>query len=551
MVSTQLLAFRSAHQLESAMHFHGIQRRLLTQMAAENNHIAALVSHIGELPQVTNAQGTALIIEGKCFLGGLTPTEADVLRLTRWMDAHSDLDIFQTNNLPAEFEWAEEIRTIASGWLVVRISDVRQSYLMWFRPEVVSTVKWAGEPVKIRDQQLRLRLRDSFQSWQELVHGKSVHWTEMEVESAQEFRIAVMTISLKRAEEAIELSEARFKELIQSLPNLVWVVNDSGRLGYVNDRWRQGELADEGLWFEQNRLSSEDRETCRQRWEEAVRDGASFEIELRLQDELDNSERWYLARAVPFLKADKSRAGWVGTFTDLTERREREIAINITEKLALTGRMTSVIAHEINNPLEAVTNIHYLLAQEVRDNAAARTYIAMAEYEIERISAITKQTLRWSKENAQNPEYSSAGALFDDVLRLFKGKIANRDIGVSVSGKETEFFGIAGQVRQVLTNLISNAIDAVRVGGSIWLSATEHENGTEIAVRDNGQGMNEETRRQLFQPFYSTKGDLGNGLGLHFTGDCRASWGRNHRRNYRGTGNANENIFPISLGTKT
>jgi PAS domain S-box-containing protein len=357
MVSTQLLAFRSAHQLESAMHFHGIQRRLLTQMAAENNHIAALVSHIGELPQVTNAQGTALIIEGKCFLGGLTPTEADVLRLTRWMDAHSDLDIFQTNNLPAEFEWAEEIRTIASVWLVVRISDVRQSYLMWFRPEVVSTVKWAGEPVKIRDQQLRLRLRDSFQSWQELVHGKSVHWTEMEVESAQEFRIAVMTISLKRAEEAIELSEARLKELTQSLPNLVWVVNDSGRLGYVNDRWRQEELADEGLWFEQNRLSSEDRETCRQRWEEAVRDGASFEIELRLQDELDNSEHWYLARAVPFLKADKSRAGWVGTFTDLTERREREIAINITEKLALTGRMTSVIAHEINNLLEAVTNI--------------------------------------------------------------------------------------------------------------------------------------------------------------------------------------------------
>jgi signal transduction histidine kinase len=112
---------------------------------------------------------------------------------------------------------------------------------------------------------------------------------------------------------------------------------------------------------------------------------------------------------------------------------------------------------------------------------------------------------------------SSPGALFDEVLRLFKGKIANRDVSMSVSGKETEFFGIAGQVRQVLTNLISNAIDAVPVGGSIWLSATEHENGTEIAVRDNGQGMNEETRRQLFQPFYSTKGDLGNGLGLYIS----------------------------------
>ncbi|WP_433973048.1 ATP-binding protein [Tunturiibacter lichenicola] len=517
MVSTQLLAFRSAHQLESAMHFHAVQRSLLTQMAAENNHIAALVSHIGELSQVTNAQGTALIIEGECLLAGLTPAEADVRRLTRWMDAHADLDIFQTNNLTAEFDWAEGIRSIASGWLVVRISDVRQSYLMWFRPEVVSTVKWAGQPVKVRDQHRGLHPRDSFQSWQGLVHGKSVPWTEMEVESAQDFRTAVITISLKRAEEAIELSEARFKELTQSLPNLVWVAKDDGKLGYVNDKWRQEELSDEGLWFAQKRLSLEDRETCRQRWEKAVRDGAFFETELRLQGELDTSGHWYLVRAVPFLKADKSRAGWVGTFTDLTERREREIAIKITEKLALTGRMTSVIAHEINNPLEAVTNIHYLLAQELRDNATARKYIAMAEYEIEKISGITKQTLRWSKENAQNPEYCSTAALFDDVLRLFKGKIANRNISVSMSGREAEFFGVAGQIRQVLTNLISNAIDAVSVGGSIWLSATEHTTGTEIAVRDNGQGMNEETRRQLFQPFYSTKGDLGNGLGLYIS----------------------------------
>ncbi|WP_260739437.1 ATP-binding protein [Tunturiibacter lichenicola] len=551
MVSTQLLAFRSAHQLESAMHFHAIQRSLLTQMAAENNHIAALVSHIGELPQVTNAQGAALIIEGKVFLGGLTPTESDVLRLTHWMDAHPHLDIFQTNNLCSDFDWAEGMRSIASGWLVVRISDVRQSYLMWFRPEVVSTVKWAGQPVKIRDQQRGLHPRDSFESWQGLVHGKSDPWTGMEVESALDFRTAVITISLKRAEEAIELSEARFKELTQSLPNLVWVVNDDGKLGYVNDKWRQEELADEGLWFEQRRLSFEDRETCRQRWEKAVKNGSFFEIELRLQGKLETSDHWYLVRAVPFLKADKSRAGWVGTFTDLTERREREIAIKITEKLALTGRMTSVIAHEINNPLEAVTNIHYLLGQEVRDNAAARKYVAMAEYEIERISGITKQTLRWSKENAQDPEYCSAATLFDDVLRLFKGKTASRNISVFTSGGESEFFGIAGQVRQVLTNLISNAIDAVSVGGSIWLSATEQGSGTQIAVRDNGQGMNEETRRQLFQPFNSTKGDLGNGLGLYISHEIvERHGGKISVETVEGHGTHMKLFFPAALDLK-
>ena len=225
-------------------------------------------------------------------------------------------------------------------------------------------------------------------------------------------------------------------------------------------------------------------------------------------------------RSIPFLRADDTRAGWVGTCTDLTDRRDREAALRMAEKLALTGRMTSVIAHEINNPLEAITNVLYLMGQEVQGNASALNYLEMAQFEIERISGITKQTLRWSKDSIQQAEFATAGDLFEEVVRLFAAKIRNRQITVTIVGGENlRFYAVIGQIRQVMANLLSNALDAVPAGGRVWLEATTGEGELEIMVRDEGEGMSEETQRQLFRPFFSTKGDLGNGLGLYISNE--------------------------------
>jgi signal transduction histidine kinase len=160
------------------------------------------------------------------------------------------------------------------------------------------------------------------------------------------------------------------------------------------------------------------------------------------------------------------------------------------------------------------------MGQEVRGNPSALNYLEMAQYEIERISGITKQTLRWSKDSIQQAEFATAGALFDDVVRLFAAKIRNRQITVTIVGGEgLPFYGVIGQIRQVMANLVSNALDAVPVGGRVWLEAATGEGGLEIVVRDEGEGMSEETQRQLFRPFFSTKGDLGNGLGLYISNE--------------------------------
>ena len=517
LVCTQLMNLRASSNLKTMVHFHSVQRRMLTQMAAENNYLATLAAQMQDVLQITGASGVALVIDGQCNVFGQTPGVKDIVRLAEWMDTRPELELFHSRYLSKDIDWASEFSEVASGLLVIRISYVRQSYLMWFRPEVVRTVQWAGEPKSSQDKD-RLNPRKSFDLWKELVRGRSQPWTEMEIESATEFRAAVTTISLKRAEEAVQLGEARFLQLTHALPNPVWTADDDGELTYVNQKWLDQGLASSGRWYEQKRMVADDRRRCASLWIEAVATGTPFELEVRFCSPLDDAERWNLIRVVPYRRSDGSLGGWVGSCTDLTDRRQREAALRMTEKLALTGRMTSVIAHEINNPLEAMTNLLYLLSQRVQHDDSARSYIGLVESELQRISGITKQTLRWSKESIPKAEYGTAGSLFEDVVRLFAAQIRNRQVDVIANaGKDVRFYGTISQLGQVMANLMSNAIQAVPVGGRVWLSAIANGDTMDIIVRDEGSGMNEETLRNLFQPFYTTKGDLGNGLGLYIS----------------------------------
>lgn len=145
------------------------------------------------------------------------------------------------------------------------------------------------------------------------------------------------------------------------------------------------------------------------------------------------------------------------------------------------------------------------------------SYISQAEGELERISGITEQTLRWNREN-DKPESIAISLLADDVLRLFAGKIRNKQLQVELEDlTEIKGRGIPGQIRQVLANLVSNAVDATPVGGKIAMRALQREGETGIVVQDNWSGMTKAIQARLFEPFFSTKGDLGNGLGLYIS----------------------------------
>jgi light-regulated signal transduction histidine kinase (bacteriophytochrome) len=517
MAATQLTKFQATSRLNEMVHFHGAQRDLLTMLAGEQNYVAAMLKQSHALLKITNAVGVAVLVDGKFSSEGAVPDEASLERLSQWLDAEESQEVFASSHLSSELPWTESIRDVASGLLAVRISSVQRRYVLWFRPEVVSTVTWAGEPAK-PEMEKRLTPRTSFGRWKEIVHGRSEPWTAMEIESAAEFRAALTTIGLRRAEEELELGEARFQQLTQALPIKIFAADDEGSLTYVSGRWLQSGLQSTGLWFEQLPLYPDDAKVAAALWHECVATGKSFETELRLCSQEGGAVSWNFARVVPFQRSGATRAGWIGTLVDLTESKEREMAMRMSEKLALTGRMTSVIAHEINNPLEAMTNLMYLLRSEVPASGPAADYIEQVEGELERISGVTKQTLRWNRENKDQPEVFEVSLMVEDVLRLFAGKIRNRHLTVERAGQDgLHGWGVMGQVRQVLANLVSNAIDAAPIGGKVIVRILQQGDEFGFAVHDNGGGMSAIMQSRLFEPFFSTKGDLGNGLGLYIS----------------------------------
>lgn len=202
-------------------------------------------------------------------------------------------------------------------------------------------------------------------------------------------------------------------------------------------------------------------------------------------------------------------------------RLQAEEALRNSEKLAATGRLAATIAHEINNPLESLTNLLYLIESDRSLSIRGRRYACAAEQEIKRTAHITKQMLAFHRQSA-NPVDICLPELLDAVVELYGTKIEQKGITVRKQYERgTTIKGFPAELRQVFANLVGNAIEAVAQRGVIKLHAfasREWSNvgrlGVRIVVADNGAGISPETRRRLFEPFVTTKGERGTGLGL-------------------------------------
>jgi PAS domain S-box-containing protein len=211
--------------------------------------------------------------------------------------------------------------------------------------------------------------------------------------------------------------------------------------------------------------------------------------------------------------------GCVLTLTDITERKRIEQALLRSEKLAAVGRLAASIAHEINNPLEAVVNLLFI-ARGAEDLSEIRQYLDSADRELSRVSAITTQTLRFHRQST-TPTEVTCDSLIEAAISIFQGRILNSDIQVEQrSACRSPIHCFEGEIRQVLSNLIGNAIDAMHPrGGRLLLRSREGRDragrkGVILTVADNGSGMSRETSAKAFEPFFSTKGSKGTGLGL-------------------------------------
>jgi signal transduction histidine kinase len=184
------------------------------------------------------------------------------------------------------------------------------------------------------------------------------------------------------------------------------------------------------------------------------------------------------------------------------------------------GRVAGIIAHEINNPLEAITNAFYLLRNHPSLDNEARYYAGLAEQELQRAAHITRQTLSFYRDSRQ-PIAVSVTDLLDNVIELQQRPILGNRIALERKYSSTGVVpGFPGELRQVFLNLISNAIQAMPAGGTLRLRVAEvtdratQRRGIAISVTDTGNGIRREDVKRLFQPFFTTKSAKGTGLGL-------------------------------------
>lgn len=324
----------------------------------------------------------------------------------------------------------------------------------------------------------------------------------------------------KLIEEALRESEERFRTLVTATSNAVYRMSpDWSEMRQLRGGQFVSDTETLSRTWLQDYIHPDDQSRVLEAINGAIRTKGIFELEHRVL-RADGSLGWTFSRAVPLKNADDEIIEWFGTATDITERKRTEDALFRSEKLATLGRLAATIAHEINNPLEAVTNTLYLARVSAEDPVSVGQYLDMADGELKRVAHITRQTLGFYRESSAPAAVSLATVLdaAEDLLRArIKAKRANIEKQYDL---DRQVRAVPGELRQVFSNLLANSLDAIEEQGTIKFriskltSVTSGQPRIRVTVADNGKGIDAGTLPRIFEPLFTTKEATGSGLGL-------------------------------------
>lgn len=328
------------------------------------------------------------------------------------------------------------------------------------------------------------------------------------------------------AEAALRESEMRLRGILDNSPNAVFMKDTAGRYVLVNRCYEQ--LL--GLSDAEIRGKTDAHffpAACADLYsanEAKVREAGvpmQFEEEVPFRDGV----RTRLANRFPLYDESGRQEGICAICTDITERKNAEGALRRTEKLAAAGRLAASIAHEINNPLEALTNLVFLVRQQPELADQTLSLLHLAEQELDRVSHIARQTLAFYREST-SPTTIDVPDTLRSLISLYQTRIQQREIQLDfASAGPCSVQAVHGEMRQVFSNLLANAIDATRPHGRICIRvlaahdwSRQGRSGVRVTIADNGCGISRENMPRIFEAFFTTKGDAtGTGLGLWVT----------------------------------
>ena len=326
----------------------------------------------------------------------------------------------------------------------------------------------------------------------------------------------------KRAEAALREREQRYRILAESLPQFVWERDAEGKYIYCNQRlldyvgrsidWLSGEVYE--------LVHPDDQKRTRERWNHSTATGEIYLNEYRLRRH-DGTYRYFLTRASPIRDKEGQIERWLGCTIDIHDQKIAEEGVRRSEKLAAMGRLAATMAHEINNPLTAVTNSIYLALQDPALSDETRHFLNVADQELARAVQVATQTLRFHRQSSA-PARVNITDIMDSVFALYGPRFRSASIVLEREYLDRgELYCFSDELRQVFANVISNSVDAMARGGRLRVRVRNGKswNGAEAAgvtvvVVDTGDGIPQHLQRTIFEPFVTTKESTGTGLGL-------------------------------------
>ena len=331
----------------------------------------------------------------------------------------------------------------------------------------------------------------------------------------------------KQTELALQEREQQLRAILDVLPVAVFMCDAEGKLIEANPAASQIWEADVPLVELQQhreykaRRPGTNRTLAPSEWglsRAALHGTITREEEIEIET-FDGSRKTILNSALPVRDPQGAILGAVSVHFDITERKRAEQALIRSEKLASVGRMAATVAHEVNNPLAAVSNALFLIGSSPDLPASVRHYHELADRELRRAAHMVKQTLGFYREVGTATAVNLPGVV-DDVLYLFEAKLRNSTVNVERRyNSTTPIQAIEGEMRQVVSNIIVNSIDAMQPGGTMHLRTigpvyVNQRPMIRLTIADSGIGIASEHRKRIFEPFFTTKKSFGTGLGL-------------------------------------
>jgi PAS domain S-box-containing protein len=520
----------------------GIERMSQSVIGSPESKASFVDALMGQSPNLLDlfdAWGAAICVGGRWTAIGQIPPPAILDDLVQWLSENVRDDVFTTDSLPrlatAPVDGAR-FKDVASGMLAISLSP--DSYILCFRPEVIQTVNWGGNPeqayqsVVAVDGNLRLSPRKSFQLWQEQVRLHSLPWQSVDIAAAVELRKSIVNIILRQSEAALQQSEARYRTLVATAPVGIFQTDAAGNCLFINQQGlelmgaSQAEVLGRG-WT--NSIHPDDHARVFAAWDSTVVVNHQFELEYRMMTP-QGQVNWVYGNAIA-IKDDGNITGYLGTLTDITEKKRLEQQFLRAQRLESLGTLASGIAHDLNNVLTPIVGAAQLLEVTLPtlDDRSRRLLTMLVESSL-RGSSLVKQILTFSRGADGQRTVLKLQHILVETINIARQTFPKLiEISLDLPVEDLQMVCVdATQIHQVLMNLFINARDALPDGGSITATATNlviddtnaklHANlragsYAVITIADTGMGIDSKEIDLIFDAFFTTK-EMGTGLGL-------------------------------------